>query len=159
LLSTEIEKVSNYDFENLEKILTKEIVLQFIGYDREASPDELVSSIVNKDRNRAFSVLDNLLNAKGMNEIYLLSLISNFYMDLISFKTKGLDSMDSRALFQKYKMWGERAKFAKNNHKAIDFKSLQSSFGKIIETDKRLKSSMIDPKIMMTSLVEELLNG
>lgn len=159
LLSSEIEKVSNFEFEGSDRTLTKEIILQFIGYDREASPDELVLAIAKKDRNRAFSVLDNLLNSKGMNEVYLLSMISGFYMDIISFKTRGLDSMDSRMLFQKYKMWGDRAKIAKNCHKSMDLQSLHKSFGRLIDTDKKLKSSQVDPKILMISLVQDLINA
>jgi DNA polymerase III delta subunit len=100
-----------------------------------------------------------LLNTKSLNEVYLLSLISNYYMDLISFKTAGLDSMDSRLIYQKYKMWGDRVKFAKNYHKSMNINGLHASIKQIIDTDKKLKTSMMDPKILMTSLVEELINA
>lgn len=159
LLSSEIEKVSNYDFEGKEQVLTKEIILQFIGYDREYSPEELMVSIVKKDQNRAFTILNNLLNTKALNEVYLLSLISNYYMDMLSFKSAGLDAMDNRLIYQRYKMWGDRVKFAKSYHKLLNIKSLESSFDKIIDTDKKLKTSMLDPKILMTSLVDELINA
>lgn len=159
LLSSEIEKVSNYDFEGKEQVLTKEIILQFIGYDRDYSPEELMISIVKKDQNRAFTILNNLLNTKGLNEVYLLSLISNYYMDMLSFKSQGLDAMDSRIIYQKYKMWGDRVKFAKNYHKLLNTSALESSFNRILDTDKKLKTSMLDPKILMTSLVDELINA
>lgn len=159
LLSTEIEKVSNYDFEGREPVLTKEVILQFIGYDREYSPEELMVSIVKKDQNRAFTILNNLLNTKGLNEVYLLSLVSNYYMDMLSFKSRGVDSLDSRLIYQKYKMWGDRVKFAKNYHKLLNINALESSLQKIIDTDKKLKTSMLDPKILMTSLVDELINA
>lgn len=159
LLSSEIEKVSNYDFDGKEQVLTKEIILQFIGYDRDYSPEELMISIVKKDQNRAFTILNNLLNTKGLNEVYLLSLISNYYMDMLSFKSQGLDAMDSRIIYQKYKMWGDRVKFAKNYHKLLNTSALESSFNRILDTDKKLKTSMLDPKILMTSLVDELINA
>lgn len=159
LLSSEIEKVSNYDFEGKEQVLTKEIILQFIGYDRDYSPEELMISIVKKDQNRAFTILNNLLNTKGLNEVYLLSLISNYYMDMLSFKSQGLDAMDSRIIYQKYKMWGDRVKFAKSYHKLLNTSALESSFNRILDTDKKLKTSMLDPKILMTSLVDELINA
>lgn len=159
LLSSEIEKVSNYDFEGKEPVLTKEIVLQFIGYDRDYSPEELMISIVKKDQNRAFTILNNLLNTKVLNEVYLLSLISNYYMDMLSFKSQGLESMDTRLIYQKYKMWGDRVKFAKSYHKFLNINSLERSFEKIVETDKKLKTSMLDAKILMTSLVDELINA
>lgn len=159
LINTEIEKISNYDFEANEPVVTKEIILEFTGYDREYTPEDLMICIAKKDRNRAFTVLNNLLNTKALNEVYLLSLISNYYMDLISFKSPGLDSMDSRTLYQKYKMWGDRVKFAKNYHKPVNIKSLEASIDQIIDTDKKLKTSMMDPKILMTSLVEELISA
>ncbi len=159
LLITEIEKISNHDFQNSRRVITKELILQFTGYDKEYTPDELIHSILNKDRKKAYTIIDNLLNSKGLNEIYLLSIISNYYMDLISFKTKGLESMDSRLLYQKYKLWGDRVKFAKNYHKSIDINSLERSFEKILNTDMKLKTSMLDSKILMTSLVEELINA
>lgn len=159
LLSTEIEKISNFDFEKNEPLITREIILQFIGYDREYSPGELLASIIQKDHNRAFTILNNLLNSKGTNEVYLLSVISNYYMDMISFKTRGLDTMDSRVIYQKYKIWGDRVKFAKNYHKFLNISSLELSISQIIDTDKKLKTSMLDPKILMTSLVEELINA
>ncbi len=158
LINSEIEKISNYDFGKDESVITKEIILEFTGYDREYTPEELITCIVKKDRNRAFTVLNNLLNNKGLNEVYLLSLISNYYMDLISFKSHGLDGMDSRVIYQKYKMWGDRVKFAKSYHKLMNISSLIGSFDQIIDTDKKLKTSMLDPKILMASLVEELIN-
>lgn len=159
LLITEIEKISNHDFQNSRRVITKELILQFTGYDKEYTPDEFIHSILIKDRKKAYTIIDNLLNSKGLNEIYLLSIISNYYMDLISFKTKGLESMDSRLLYQKYKLWGDRVKFAKNYHKSIDINSLERSFEKILNTDMKLKTSMLDSKILMTSLVEELINA
>ena len=159
LINSEVEKISNYDFEGRDAVITKEIILEFTGYDTEYTPDELMRCIVRKERKQAFIVLNNLLNTKSLNEVYLLSLISNYYMDLISFKSAGLDSMDSRLIYQKYKMWGDRVKFAKNYHKSMNINGLHASVQQIIETDKKLKTSMMDPKILMTSLVEELINA
>jgi len=159
LINTEIEKISNYDFEGKEAVITKEIILEFTGYDTEYTPDELMRCIVRKERKQAFIVLNNLLNTNSLNEVYLLSLISNYYMDLISFKTTGLDLMDSRLIYQKYKMWGDRVKFAKNYHKLMNINGLHNSIQQIIDTDKKLKTSIMDPKILMTSLVEELINA
>lgn len=159
LLTAEIDKISNYDFEGSDKIITKDLILKSTGYDKEYTPDELIYSIIKKDHKRALQILDNLINSSGLNEIYLLSIISNYYMDLISFKTKGFENGDKSAMYGKYKMWGERAKFAKNYHKLLNINSLELSFNLILDTDKKLKTSMLDSKILMTSLVEELINA
>ena len=52
--------------------------------------------------------MDNLLNSKGVNEVYLLSIISAYYMDVMIFKSKDAGKLDSKALYSKYKIWGER---------------------------------------------------
>ncbi|MCI0449392.1 MAG: DNA polymerase III subunit delta [Chlorobi bacterium] len=159
LIINEIEKICSYDFEDSEKVINKELILKLIGYDEKYSPEELVHAIITKDSRRSSQILDNLLNSAGMNEIYLLSILSNYYMDLITFKTKGVDKLDIRALQNKYKMWYNRAKFAKNYHKEININALETSISKILETDMKLKTSMLDSKILMASLVEELVNS
>jgi len=159
LIANEIEKISNYDYKEGSRTVTKELILEFTGYDKEYSPEELLLSIVKKDHSKAFKILDNLLTSKNLNEVYLLSIISNQYMDIISFKTKGLDKMDNRTLYSKYKLWGDRVRFAQNYHKLLNINSLELSVEKILDTDKRLKTSMLNSKILMTSLVEELINA
>lgn len=159
LLSTEIEKISNYDFGTGNKLLTREIVLQFIGYDKDYSPEELISSILSKERLKAFKILNNLLDNKGVNEVYLLSVLSKYYLDLLSFKTAGLENMDNRLIYQKYKIWGEGIKLGKIYVKSMNIISLAKSIENLLETDKKLKSSMLDPKILMAYLVDELLNA
>ena len=159
LLYSEIEKISNYDFESSEKIVTQELILKSIGYDKEYSPEELIHNIITKNPKRALEILDNLINSKSLNEIYLLSIMSNYYMDLITFKTKGLENADNSVVYGKYKMWGARARFAKNYHKSLNLKSLETSFALILSTDMKLKTTMLDSKILVTSLVEELINA
>lgn len=158
LLMNEVEKITNYDFGDSTKTITKELILKFIGYDREYSPEELMTSILTRDSNRAMKVLEGLFSSAGFSEIYLVSIISGYYMDLMSFKTKGFLQKDSSSLYGKYKMWGDKAKFARQYHNSIKISSLEKAIAKLLDTDLKLKSSMIDPKILMTSLVEELVN-
>jgi DNA polymerase III delta subunit len=159
LLLTEVEKITNYDFEGSDKVITRELILKFIGYDKEYSPDELMVSILNKDSRRSLEILEGLSSSAGFSEIYLLSIMSNYYMDLLTFKTRGFEQKDSGALWSKYKIWGERAKLAKHYANSVKLSSLELSFNKIMDTDMKLKSSMLNSKILMTSLVEELVNA
>jgi DNA polymerase III delta subunit len=159
LLLTEVEKICNYDFEGTDKIITRDIILKFIGYDKEFSPDDLMNSIIKKDAKRSLAILDGLSASAGYSEIYLLSILSNYYMDLITFKTRGFEQKDRGSIYGKYRMWGDRAKFAKNNYKILNINSLETSFNRIMDTDLKLKSTMVNSKILMTSLVEELVNA
>jgi len=159
LMLTEIEKISNYDFDGLDKSVSRELILKFTGYDKEYTPAELMGGILTRNHSRALEVLDGLSSSAGFSEIYLLSIMSNYYMDLISFKTKGFENKDSGSLYGKYKMWGDRAKFAKKFYNSINLSSLETAFAKILDTDLKLKTSMLDSKILMTALVEELVNA
>lgn len=159
LLLTEVEKITNYDFEGSEKVISRELILKFIGYDKEYSPDELMASILRKDSNRSMEILEGLSSSAGFSEIYLLSIMSNYYMDLLTFKTGGFTQKDSGLLWSKYKIWGDRAKLAKQYANSINISSLEQSFQKIMDTDLKLKSSMLNSKILLTSLVEELVNA
>jgi len=159
LLLTEVEKLSNYEFESSDKTITRELILKFIGYDKEFSPGELMAAVLSRDKRRSIEVLEGLSSSAGFSEIYLLSIMSNYYMDLISFKTKGFENKDSGTLYSKYKMWGERAKFSQKYHKSLNLSSLEKSFNIILDTDLKLKTSMLNSKILMTSLVEELVNA
>lgn len=159
LLDSEISKLSNYDFGEGEPVITRQLILEFTGYDPSASPDELMEHILKKERDNALAVLDNLLNNKGVNEVYLLSMLSAYYMDIMIFKSKDVPKLDSRSLYTKYKIWGERGNFAKDHAKLLDISALSKCMEYLIETDKKLKTSMLNPKILMTSLVEELINA
>lgn len=159
LLVTEIDKISNYDFEGNERAINKEIILQFIGYDKDYSPDELMNAVFSKNSSKSYDILNNLLNSKGLNEVYLLSMISKYYFDILSFKSRGVAQLDNRTLYQKYKLWGDSLKIAKNHYNSININSLENSISKIINTDRKLKTSMLNAKILMTSLVEDLINA
>lgn len=159
LLLTEVEKLTNYDFDGINKEITRELILLFIGYDKEYSPHELMTAILTKNGKRSQEIFEGLSSSAGFSEIYLLSIMSNYYMDIISFKTKGFGSQDRGALYGKYKMWGDRAKFAQNHHNSINLSTLEASFRKILDTDLKLKTSMLNSKILLSSLVEELVNA
>jgi DNA polymerase III delta subunit len=159
LLLTEVEKISNYDFDSVNKVVTRELILKFIGYDKEFSPSELMAGILSKDSRRSQEVLEGLSASAGFSEIYLLSIMSNYYMDLMSFKTKGFEQKDSGTLYGRYKMWGDRAKFAKKYYNSINLSTLEFAFSRIMDADLKLKTSMLNSKILMTSLVEELVNA
>jgi len=99
LVKNEISKIVNYCdeiSENSDKTVTKEILYKFTGYDTSYTPDELMSSILRKDTRNAIEILDNMLNKGAISEIYLLNIITGYYMDLMSAKTRGFDSIPTQ---------------------------------------------------------------
>ena len=161
IIVREIEKISNYvDIEdNKEKIVTREIILRSIGFSQTHTPEDLVISILDKDFKRCTDITHYLLNKSGISEIYLLSIILNYYTDLLCFKTQGVSSMNSFEIYSKYKVWRERAQFARTYSNKLKVSQFKAVFKNLLDTDKKLKTSMIDPKILITSMIEDLINS
>jgi DNA polymerase III delta subunit len=79
-------------------------------------------------------------------------------MDLMSSKSKGFDSADYNQIYSKFKIWGERIDFVKRHKNLMNEADFSEIFDKILKTDQNLKTTMMDSKILITSLVEELAN-
>jgi DNA polymerase III delta subunit len=132
------------------------LILKFIGYENEFTPNDLMRAIIRNDSEKAVQILDNLINTSGINEIYLVSIISNYYFDLLSFKSGKFKGADNYSLFGKYKIWGDRLSFAKEYSNLLKISDLQKAISLILDLDTKLKTSMLDSKVLLTSLVEEL---
>ena len=159
LVENEVEKISSYCEEvstGGEKIVTRDVIYKFIGYDTSYTPEDLMVSILKKDSRKSQEILENMIDKHGMNEIYLLTLISGYYTDLMSAKTKGFEHAGMNEIYSKYKIWGDRIGFVKNYRNEIEDDDFEVIFEKIIQTDQKLKTSMLDSKVLLTSLVEEL---
>jgi DNA polymerase III delta subunit len=161
LVENEISKIANYCEEtsaNGEKKVTKDIIYKLIGYDTTYSPGELMASILEKDSRKSLEILDNMVDKGGINEIYLLNLITSYYMDLMSAKTRGFDSAGMNEIYGRFRIWGDRIGFVKSYKNRIKDEDLGIIFDKILKTDQQLKTTMLDSKVLLTSLVEELAN-
>lgn len=154
LIKQEIEKLCCYDIES-GMTINKELAVKFSGFNIEYTPNDLMQSIIRNDSGKAVKILDNLLNHAGLNEIYLVSIISNYYFDLLTYKS-GKFYKNNYSEFGKYKLWGERLNFVKDYHNVLDIKELEKALSLILETDIKLKTSMLDSNVLLTSLVEEL---
>lgn len=156
----EIEKISNYLAYggSEERTVPMEIILKSSGFEKTYTPLDLITSILNRDMKRCMDILHYLLYKAGLNEVYLLSLLTGYYTDLLCFKTPGIRSMNPNDLYKKYGMWRARAEFGKTH--GAKFRSSQFGviFENLLETDKKLKTTMIDPKLMITALIENLIN-
>lgn len=157
LISTEISKICNYfDLNEPEpRVITSSVILKFTGYDAEYSPYDLMTAIIKNDHKRALDILNNLLNVSRINEVYLLSIISGYYMDMLA-SGKNFDRASRNEYYIKYKFWGDKLKFIQENYKDIKNRDFSAAFSKIMDTDVKLKTSMIEPAVLLTSLVQEL---
>lgn len=155
VLNSEIDKLTSYEPESIQAI-DKELLLRLTGYEADFTPNELMRAIIRNDSVKAVQILDNLLHKAGLNEIYLVSIISNYYLDLISVKSGKFRGNDNYSMYGKYKIWGERMNFAKEYSNILEISELAKAIELLLDTDKKLKTSMLNSDILMTSLVEEL---
>jgi DNA polymerase-3 subunit delta len=157
LAANEMDKISTY-LEGENKVVTKDILLKMIGYETEYTPYDLMSAIIQKDIHRAMQVLDYILNRGSVNEVYLLSLISTYLMDLMAYHNENLQNKNHGEMFRDYKLWGDRIIFVKNHQNYGKNRNYEIAFERILNTDQSLKNSMLDSKALITSLVEDLMN-
>lgn len=160
LIGNEVLKISNYYYNNAdekERMVSKDVILKFIGYDSEFTPYELMDAIMRKEGKKLMEILDFLLNKGSINPVFLLTIISGYYMDILAFKNKSLNEWYGSNL-NKYPLWGDKINFVRSYSKVLKSNQLAEAFEKLQETDLKLKSSMIDPNILFTTLVERLVN-
>jgi len=155
VLNSEIDKITSYEPESVQAI-DKEILLKFTGYEADYTPNELMRSIIRNDSEKAVRILDNLLHKAGLNGIYLVSIISNYYLDLLSFKSGKFNGNDSYSLFGKHKIWGDRINFTKEYGNILKINDLTKALELLLDADKKLKTSMLNADILLTSVIEEL---
>lgn len=159
LIENEILKISNYYYnaDEKERIVSKEMILKFIGYDSEFTPYELMDAIMRKESKKSMEILDFLLNKGSVNPVFLLTIINGYYMDLLAFKNKSLNEWYGGNL-NKYPLWGDKVNFVRSYSKVLKLSQLAEAFEKLQETDLKLKSSMIDTNVLFTALIERLVN-
>lgn len=155
ILNTEIQKISSYE-PGSPVAINREMLIKFTGYESDYTPNDLMRAIMRNDSVKSVQILDNLVHKTGLNEIYLVSIISNYYLDLLSFSSGKFKGTDSYSVFGKYKIWGERLNFAKEYGNVLKISELRKALILLLELDKKLKTSMLNSDILLTSLVEEL---
>lgn len=153
----ELEKISYYLASSDSKKVTQDVILLMTGFDKVYSPGELMNSIVSRNKKKAMDILDYLLEKASINEIYLLTIISQYYTDLLCFKTKGFSAKSQYELY-KYKIWGDKANFARENYNKYSEKQLSKIFELLLETDRKFKTTQLDPKALMISLAEQMMD-
>ncbi len=155
----EIEKIYSFLIYNPDKVVNSEVILKLAGYEPELTPFELIKAILIKDRCKALTISDHLIDKSGFNEINLLYSLFNYYTDLLCFKSKNFDKYNRNVAYTKYRIWGaDRWEIGKSFANQIEVSEIEFAVDRIMQSDRRLKSSMLDSKVILTSLIEELSN-
>ncbi len=120
--------------------------------------NELFKEVVKKNNYSAHKILNDLIEKESMSEIFIVSLLISFYSDLLIFKNKDVN-VQSRDLYTRYQIWGERAKIANSLVNDMSVELVLSSLNNIQKADYLLKFTQISPGLIMVSLIESLATG
>lgn len=154
ILKQEMEKLCAYANKNE---ITTEIIQKVLVENVEANVFELTKSISLKKYDRAFEVLNILLDKKEEPAV-ILSIMASFYID--SYRVKiaeqsGKTIYDVSELFD-YKNKMFRLENAKKYLKNIPVDSIRECIDLITDVDSQLKSSKIAPRLLLEELITKI---
>lgn len=120
--------------------------------------NELFKEVVKNNIYSAQKILNDLIEKESMSEIFIVSLLHSFYSDLLVFKNKEVN-IQSRDLYSRYQIWGERSKIANSLVNDMSVERLLSSLSNTQKADYLLKFTQINPRLIMVALIESLATG
>ncbi len=157
VLKNEIEKLCAYA--NGAEI-TSQIIDEIVVFNFEANVFELAKAIMAKNCDRALEILDILLFKKE-EPIAILAVMASNYIDMYRVNAalqSGRSTQDVAEIFDyKRKMFRLENAQAQLRYNANLKKSLRGCIDLLTKTDIMLKSSRMDPKILLEELIVKLI--
>lgn len=154
-LKNELKKIC--EFETSENI-TKESLEILVSSKPKTNIFSLPKAIFEKDANKAFEILESLLNQKE-EPVAILTIISNEYVDLFRVKCfleSGKDPLELAKIYD-YKGKEFRIKNAQKRCRQISKDKINSYINYILEADTKLKSTSLNPKLVLSELIAKLI--
>lgn len=154
-LFNELDKIcsyvnnSNINRENIDKLATKSL---------QAKIFDLSKNILNGNSDGAFTILNNLI-AQKESEIVILSVIASCYVDMYRVKcakSVGESELDVGKYFS-YKGKEFRLRNAARDCRYLSIDGLRQSIDVLSQSDELLKSSSIQPQIILEETIAKLL--
>lgn len=154
ILKNELEKLCAY-VGNAE--ITSVAINSVVVENFEANVFELTKAIMAKNYERAFEVLDVLFFRKE-EPIAILAVLASSYLDIYRVKVaeiSGKSIYDVAEIFD-YKRKMFRLENAQRYARNISMNSVKSCINLLTETDAQLKSSRLDPRVLLEKLIAKL---
>lgn len=156
-LQNELQKLCNFKNNgNIENKDIDEICIKSL----EANVFDLSRSIIRGNGQKAFNILEKLLSQKEKPELILGTLIAAYadmYRAKISLEEG--EKADFLAQFYNYKNKEFRLRNAVRDSSGISLKELCLCLDKLNSADQKLKTRVIDEKIILEKLITELLRS
>ncbi len=152
-LTTEIEKLATAALP--DSIITSELVEKLVPNSREISNFDLTNHLLNKNRHRAFQVLQKILN-DGAEPLMLLGLIANNFHRLFLAKELMRQGVDRKEVARTVGLPYHKQEDFLATARRADGDKLSWSLKRIAEADLSIKTSKATPRLQIEMLVAEL---
>jgi len=153
-IANEVEKLILYSGEEVE--ITEAAVEEVVPSTRQHALYEMTDAICRKDRRAAIRLMANVLDS-GLQPLYVLAALARHFRQVLIARELLDSGQDSRAI----------AAAAQVNHprgleslirtaRAIDLATAREMCLKTAEADRRLKSSGVDDRLILESLIHSV---
>lgn len=155
-LKNELKKIC--EFENTDTVSKSS--LKVISESKiKTSIFELPKAILSGDSEKAFNILDNLIEQKE-EPVSILAIIGSDYIDMYRTKVFLNESQNPQKLTEifDYKNKEFRLKNAEKRCAKIDNEHIKKCLKYLLDADVKLKSTALDSKLILSQLITNLIN-
>ena len=159
-LNNELDKIFTYLADDKNKTITKETVLNSLGFSKEENPFALASCLLEKNMKKSLSLTEKLL-ASGQEPMFLLNIIRNTAIKILKVKRMMRKNFTQEQIFAQAGLnrFFDRG-FIEKTHNFKNENILVDALEKSLEIESLMKSSQLtDPKASIKSLIAKVLSG
>ncbi len=161
---TETEKLKTYCFDRMK--ITVNDVNMCAGMTKDFSENNLFEAILNRDFERAIGIYDNMSGKQTASslevELRFTAYMNNLFIGLHKMQDPALKSIpEGFNLFRELKLWRDGQKMYnlyKNYMSDMNELKIQKAFDYIYQTDKTLKFTEKDKRLVINNLIHNLVN-
>ena len=155
-LKNELKKICEFE---QSKTITKESLEIIVSSKLKTNIFSLPKALFEKDAKKTFETLDNLINQKE-EPTAILAILAGEYIDLYRakcFLNAGKNVLDLANIYD-YKGKEFRLKNAEKRCKNMSISEIKTALDYILKADIKLKTTSIDPKLIISELITKLLS-
>lgn len=154
-LNTELSKMHAF---SLNKEISEEDVSNIVFCSEEANVFDLTKAITEPSLLKALNKL-NILVSKKEEPVFILNIISSFYLDVYRVKLASIRNKENKDLlnFFDYKNKEFKLNLAQKYANRITLKKIKEILKQIAKVDLKLKTTNLNKKILLEELLVEIL--
>lgn len=143
-INNEIEKL--IAFSKDKDVINTDMVLQITSKDIDDNVFNLVNALLDGNKAKMMDIFNDLLSIKT-NEVRIISIISNKYLEILHTKQLLKLGYSQKDLMSYFNVSSGRAYYMKKNADHIDESHLATHIDMLADLDYKIKSGLIDKRI------------